>query len=135
MANATDLLRHQVIDHLIGVDTWIAPPSLYLGLCAPDPVPTSAVVGHEVSGAGYARRRLLLTRSGNVALNAMQLEFPPSTARWGSVSYGEVWIQPYGGPRLLWGELTDEQGNPAILIVDVNTVLRLPPGRFRVPVF
>lgn len=99
----SDYLEQQILDHLIGAATWTAPSSLYLALFTSDPGDDGS--GTEVSGSGYARQEMAMSRSGSVIDNDALESFAASGGNFGTVTHWGVFDAASGGNLLFHGAL------------------------------
>jgi hypothetical protein len=131
MANATDYLENQLVDHIFRTNTFSKPTALYVALFTAAPDDTGG--GTEVSGGGYARVQVGPSdtdwnatqggtsgaSSGTSGLtdNANDIVFPDPTADWGTIVAFAIFDAATGGNMLIWGNLATNQtvnnGNPA----------------------
>ena len=119
MANMSDYLETQLINHVFRTSSYTKPSTLAIALCtsAPTDSDTGSLTGKEVSNAGsYARVALnpldanwAATSGGNgTTSNVSTITFPTATADWGTVTHVAICdSSTYGGGNLLfWGPLT-----------------------------
>ena len=119
----SDYLEGKILDYVLRGQVFASPASVYLGLFTANP--TDANGGTEVSGGSYARKQL--TAAFDVAANrATQntaiIQFPTSTAVWGSVSHVGIFDAASGGHLLFHGEFADP------LQVDAGDVYKTEAG-------
>jgi hypothetical protein len=139
MSNASLGLEQQILQHTLGIAPMAATTQVYVALCQAAPAPTEATGGVEVSGGGYARQRAtfaLLASPPDMAANTISLEFPRTTADWGTLGYFELWPELTGGSRLYWGPLVDptDTATPLTLNVVLGDVVRVAAGALTVRV-
>jgi hypothetical protein len=80
--------KNKVIDHMFRAQAFTVPTTVYLALfTSATGLDTNSPTG-EVSGGTYARMACALdAASGGVTANTSQINFPTSTASWGTVTY------------------------------------------------
>jgi hypothetical protein len=86
MSEMSNYLENALINGTLRAISYTAPTTVYLALYLTDP--TDADVGTEVSGGSYVRQSITFgAPSGGVASNSVAIEFPQSTAAWGTIQY------------------------------------------------
>lgn len=99
----SNYLEQEILDHLIGAATWTAPSTLYLALFTSDPGEDAS--GTEVSGSGYSRQAMAMSRSGSVIDNDALESFTASGGNFGTVTHWAVFDAASGGNMLFYGSL------------------------------
>lgn len=94
MASKTHYLEKKVLDHVLGIATFVPAANLYLLLLTGDPT-KSGSFANEISAGGYAR--LLITGSMSAtdittgqSTNTAVLNIGPASADWGTVTHAAV---------------------------------------------
>lgn len=88
-------------EHLVGMSTYSAPSTMYLGLIS---------YGSELSGGGYGRQSVSFNVPQSidgvraVVRNKVKVQFPSPTANWGVVTGFGVYDAQNGGNTLFTGE-------------------------------
>lgn len=86
MSEFSNYLENAVIDAVLRNTSYTSPTTVYVSLYTTDP--TDADSGTEVSGGSYARTAVTFAAPSNgVTSNSADVEFPQSTASWGSVTH------------------------------------------------
>lgn len=106
------------------------PSKYYLGLSTTTPTIAGGNVTEPAANLGYARVELtsLGQPSSGVITNTQMIDFPESTASWGTVTHFVVYDAATGGNLLMFGALTDSQGHPAPRTVEIDTVMAVRSG-------
>lgn len=84
----SDYLANAVLQHLLGVQTFPMPTSLYLMALLGQP--TNGGVYEEVTGGGYTRvltNNLWGSAAGRLIENRADITFPAATGDWGTISH------------------------------------------------
>jgi hypothetical protein len=89
MAEFSDYLENQIINHILRNQAFTPPTTVYVALfTAVTGLEADAGVTGEVSGGAYARQVLALdAASGGVTANTSDITFPTATADWGLVTH------------------------------------------------
>lgn len=119
-----------VAGNLYGTKTTPAiPTKYYLGLSTTAPNTGGGNVT-EPSGGAYARVELssLSAPSNGEVSNAEQVNFPESTASWGTVTHFVVYDAASGGNLLCFGEL------PAQRVIESDTIMSIKSGYLKLSV-
>jgi hypothetical protein len=112
MANATDYLETNLVNHLFRTSSFTKPAGLFIALFTA--APNDAGGGTEVTGGGYARvsrapldANWAATAGGNgVTSNVATLDFGTASANWGTITHFAIMDASTGGNMLVWGALT-----------------------------
>lgn len=98
---------NKILEHMLGVQSWTAPESVWLALYTSDPGEDDT--GTEVTDAGYARQELSFANASNgrIATNA-GVTFGPFSGSV-TVSHWGIRDAESGGNLLVHGPLVDEQ--------------------------
>ena len=126
MANMTDYLEKELLDHTLNVAAF-AFPTLHLALFTADPT-DAGVLTNEVTNAGaYARVALAAkfsAASSEVSANTAEIAFTQATVSWGTVTYiGIMDSGTHGAGNMLYWGLLD-----ASRLVDAGTTFKIPIG-------
>lgn len=116
MANMSNFLENEILDHILSAATYTAPATVYFGLWTTtlDDTSTGATAG-EVSGGSYARVAVtnnatnFPAASGGVKSNGTAITFPTATASWGTVTHMAVLDAASNGNILFWVALGASQ--------------------------
>jgi len=100
MADLSNYLENELLDHCLGTGTFTMPSQLYVALYTS--APTDAGGGTEVSGGSYARQAVdFSAASGGSASPTADVEFPTATANWGTIVAVGLFDAATNG-NLLW---------------------------------
>lgn len=119
----TQYFLNIVAGNVYGTDTGITlPTQYYIGLSTTAPTVTGTNVS-EPSGAGYSRVELttLGKPSGGVVTNTASVDFPESTASWGTVTYFVIYDALTGGNLLQYGQLSTPRSIEPATIMSIPT--------------
>lgn len=119
----TQYFLNVVAGNVYGTETGIALPTQYfIGLSTTAPTVTGTNVS-EPSGAGYSRVELttLGKPSGGVVTNTASVDFPESTASWGTVTYFVIYDALTGGNLLQYGQLSTPRSIEPATIMSIPT--------------
>jgi len=104
VAEFSDYLENQIIDHMLRAVAFTPPATIYLALYTV--APTDAGGGTEVSGGAYARQSFTLTAaSAGASSNSADITFPTATADWGTVVACAILDAATAGNFLMWSNL------------------------------
>lgn len=131
----TDYLEDKILDHVFGGSAYTAPTTLYVGLHTS--ASSDSAAGTEVSGGSYARQTVTFTVSGTSpteATTGSAVEFPTSTATWGTVTYAGVYDALTGGNLLAYAELTDPSDFTTALpkTIASGDIFRISAGNLKI---
>jgi hypothetical protein len=118
----TNYLEESVMNHVFGASTYTK-PSLRVGLFTS--APGEAGGGTEVSGNGYARATATFTVTAGdptSAENSANIDFPPATGSWGTITHVAIFDAASGGNMLAFAALGTSRA------VTTDEVLRFTPG-------
>lgn len=113
MGALTDYLENELLDHVIGNESYTAPATLYVGLA--QSVADDGTITGEPSGNGYARVAVtnnatnFPAASGGSKTNGTEITFPEATGDWGTLSVWFIADAATGGNVLIYGDLTDSK--------------------------
>jgi hypothetical protein len=132
MANATDYLETNLVNHIFRTSSFSKPAGLFIALFTA--APNDAGGGTEVSGGGYARvsrapldANWAATSGGNgVTSNVAALDFGTASANWGTITHFAIMDASTGGNMLVWGALT------ASRTVNSGDAFQIPAGQLTV---
>ncbi len=119
--NTTHFLN-RIMGNLFKTQTSPAlPASYYLGLSTTAPTVAGGNVTEPASGKGYARVQLtgLTAPSNGVVKNGTALQFPESTASWGTITHYVVYDAATSGNLLFYGALSSSR------TVETDTILTI----------
>ena len=119
----TQYFLNIVAGNVYGTETGTALPARYfIGLSTTAPTVTGTNVS-EPSGAGYSRVELttLGKPSGGVVTNTASVDFPESTASWGTVTYFVIYDALTGGNLLQYGQLSTPRSIEPATIMSIPT--------------
>jgi hypothetical protein len=118
----SDYLEDKVLKHVFTNTSYTPATTLYVGLYTVAPSDTGG--GTQVSGGSYARAAVTFSVSGTTTLctNSAAIEFPTSTASWGTVVAVGVFDASTAGNLLAWADLTTSK------TIDTGDVFRIATG-------
>ncbi len=116
----SNFLETEILDHVFGGAAYTAPTTHYLALYTAAPGETGG--GTELSGNAYARQSVAFTTTGNTTSNTAAVEYPTSTASWGTVTHIGVFDALTGGNLMAYATLTVSK------TIDSGDVFRVPTG-------
>ena len=86
MAELSNYLENELIDHLLRNLAYTSPTTVYVALYTDDP--TDADAGTEVTGGSYARQSVAFgAPSDGAADNSSDITFPTASASWGTITH------------------------------------------------
>ena len=117
MANASNYLMDEVLDHTTDVGAWTAPTALYVALLksaaaasdTPAANPTKEIINQATAPGtnGYDREVITLgASSGGVSASTNTITFGPSTTGWSEATHYWICDAVTGGNILFQGALT-----------------------------
>ena len=119
MGTFGDYLEDEILDHIFGKGAY-TPPTIYVALSTADPGDDGSTMAEPSAGA-YARVQTSgsdwNTASGGATSNANAIEFPESTASWGTVTHFALYDAATDGNFLGYGTLTTARAITAAGIV------------------
>lgn len=118
----TQYFLNVVAGNVYGSDKAVALPTQYfIGLSTTAPTITGTNV-NEPSGAGYSRVELttLGKPSGGVVTNTVSVDFPESTASWGTVTHFVIYDALTNGNLLQYGQLSTPRS------IEPATIMSIP---------
>lgn len=99
MAEFTDFLENELLDHVFANAAYTAPATVYLALYTTNC--TDAARGTEVTGAGYARKPITFgTASAGTIANSALVSFAPTGGNYGTVVCTGIESAVSGGNQL-----------------------------------
>ena len=99
MAEMSNHLENELYDHVLRNAAYTSPTNIYVSLHTADP--TDAGTGTEVSGGSYARTAVTMGAPTNGSgTNSADVQFPQSTADWGTVTHIGIWDATTSGNML-----------------------------------
>ena len=124
MAQMSDYLKDQLVNHVFRATAYTNPTNVYVALYSSDP--TSADIGTELSGSGYARVSATfgspVAGSGTVQ-NDTDITFPSATADWSAITHIGIRDASTGGNLLSYKALTS-----SVTVLNTNN-FRIPTGQ------
>ena len=119
----TTLLENELLDHVFRNAAYTPPATVYIGLYTS--ATTGAGGGTEVTGGSYTRMAMAFDAAASSAIdNTAAVEFPTSTANWGTVTHTAVLDAATGGNMLAETALT------ASKVISTGDVFRFQAGEF-----
>ena len=118
----TQYFLNIVAGNVYSTDTGTALPTQYfIGLSTTAPTITGTNVS-EPAGSGYSRVKLtnLSKPSGGVVTNTASVDFPESTASWGTVTHFVIYDALTGGNLLQYGQLSTPRS------IEPATIMSIP---------
>ena len=95
----SNFLENELYDHVLRNAAYTSLTNLYVSLHTADP--TDAGTGTEVSGGSYARTAVTMGAPTNGSgTNSADVQFPQSTADWGTVTHIGIWDATTAGNML-----------------------------------
>lgn len=105
MADFSDYLENELLDHVFRNSAYTSPTTVYLGLYTA--APTDAGGGTEVSTGGYSRQAITFgAASGGAIANTAAVEFTASGANFGTILAVGIFDASTSGNLLAWNEIT-----------------------------
>ena len=127
MANASDYLEEQLLNHILENITFTSPTGVFLALSTADPLDSGAGIAEPV-GNGYARVNVVggftVSSPGGTASNTAAIEFPEASGSWGTITHWAIFDASSGGNMLFHGALT------ASVAIGGGVVARFIAGAF-----
>lgn len=121
MAELSNYLENQLLDHVLRNVSYTSPTTVYVGLYTSDPADDNS--GTEVSGGSYARQILsVTTASGGIVTSSADVTFPQATASWGTISHIGLLDAITSGNLLMHTALTTSK------TIDSGDVLKISTG-------
>ena len=127
----TTYFLNLIAGNVFGTKTSPAIPSAYyIGLSTTTPTVAGGNVTEPSSGAAYARVELtsLSQPSNGVVTNSSNVDFPESTASWGTVTHFVVYDAATSGNLLMFGALTTAR------TVEAETMITIKAGQLNLNV-
>lgn len=120
MADFSDFLENELLDHVFRNSAYTSPAAVYLALYTT--APTDSGGGTEVSTGGYSRQAITFgAASGGAIANTSAVEFTASGANFGTIVAVGIFDASTSGNLLAWNEIT------SVVINDGDT-LNFPIG-------
>lgn len=116
----TTYFLNLAMGNLFGTKTTPSiPTAYYLGLSSTAPTISGTGVTEPDSSTGYARAKLtqLSAPTSGIIKNGSAIQFPESTAAWGTMNYYVVYDSATGGNLLFYGQLSNSR------TIEINTAL------------
>jgi hypothetical protein len=121
MAELSNYLENQLLDHVLRNTSYTSPTTVYVGLYTSDPADDNS--GSEVSGGSYARQILsVTTATGGIVTSSADVTFPQATASWGTISHIGLLDALSSGNLLMHTALTTSKA------IDSGDVLKISTG-------
>lgn len=100
MADLSNYLENELLDHCLGTGSFTMPSQVYVALYTS--APTDSGGGTQVSGGSYARQAVDFgAASSGSASPTADVEFPTATANWGTIVAVGLFDASTSG-NLLW---------------------------------
>lgn len=111
MANLSDFLENNLINHLFRTASYSKPAGLHIALFTA--APNDAGGGTEVTGGSYARvarapgdaNWAATSGTNGQTSNVAAINFGTATANWGTITHIGIFDASTGGNLLFWGAL------------------------------
>lgn len=99
------------------------PSKYYIGLSTTTPTIAGGNITEPSASAGYARIELnsLGVPTNGVVKNSSDINWPQSTASWGTITHYVIWDSLTGGNALSYGPLTTPRAVEAATVMSVRT--------------
>lgn len=121
MAELSNYLENQLLDHVLRNVSYTSPTTVYVGLYTSDPGDDNS--GTEVSGGSYARQILsVTTASGGIVTSSADVTFPQATGSWGTISHIGLLDALTSGNLLMHTPLTTSRA------IETGDVLKISTG-------
>lgn len=110
MGSKADFLENEILDHVLGNESYSAPATVYIALYTATPSDSGG--GTEVTGGSYARKDMTNNAtnwpaaSGGAKSNGIDIVFDQATADWGTVVAFAIFDAVTAGNMLYWGDVT-----------------------------
>ncbi len=127
MAQMSDYLKDKLINHVFRATGYPVPTTVYVALYSTDP--TSADVGTELTGDGYARVSTTFdapVAGSGTSQNAADITFAAATANWVTMTHVGIRDALTGGNLLSYKALTTP-----VDVLDTNN-FRIPDEQLTV---
>ncbi len=120
MADFSDFLENELLDHVFRNSAYTPPAAVYLALYTA--APTDAGGGTEVSTGGYSRQAITFgAASGGAIANTSAVEFTASAANFGTIVAVGIFDASTSGNLLAWNEITS-------VVINEGDTLNFPIG-------
>lgn len=116
----SNYLETKVLAHVFSNTGYTSPTTVYVGLFTS--VPSETGGGVEVAGGAYVRKPGSFTTTGNQATTSVAIEWPTSTAAWGTITSIGIYDAASGGNLLAYANLS------ASKTIASGDVFRIPAG-------
>lgn len=104
MAEMTNYLENELVDHILRNLAYTSPTTVYIALHTASPTETGAV--GEVVGNGYARQACAFDApTDGVTQNTNVETFTASGGNWGTITHFSIWDAVSAGNALFWSIL------------------------------
>jgi hypothetical protein len=125
MAEFSNYLENNVLDHVLRNTSYTSPTTVYVGLFTSDP--TDAGSGTECTGSAYARQTLsVTTASGGIVTSSADVTFPQATGAWGTITHLGLLDALTSGNLLMHTPLTTSKS------IDNGDILKISSGNLTV---
>ena len=105
MAEISNFLENELIDHILRNAAYTSPTTVYVALYTSNP--TDADSGTEVATGSYARQSVAFSAPSNGATsNSSDITFPTATANWGTITHAAIHDASTSGNMLFHSALT-----------------------------
>ena len=121
MAELSDYLENNLLDHVLRNVSYTSPTTVYVGLYTSDPADDNS--GTEVSGGSYARQILsVTTATDGIVTSSADVTFPQATESWGTISHIGLLDAVSSGNLLMHTPLTTSK------TIDEGDIFKIPLG-------
>ena len=129
MADKSNYLESELINHIFRSGSFAKPAALYVALFTAAPDPETGAGGTEVSGGGYARVQVGPSdsawdapASGGDTANSAEVIFPTPSADLGLATHSAIFDAPTGGNMIYSRALVEPRS------LSTGTAVRFPAG-------
>lgn len=126
MADFSDYLENELLDHVFRNSSYTPPAAVYLALYTA--APSDAGGGTQVSGGGYARQAITFGAAASGAIaNTSAVSFTASGANFGTITHVGIFDASSAGNLLAWKAITsvvvNDGGTLTFPIGDIDVTL------------
>lgn len=120
MADFSNYLENELLDHVFAGASYSAPSDVFLALYTS--APTDAGGGTEVTGSGYARQDITFgTASSGTISNTVAVSFTASGGNFGTITAVGIFDASSSGNLLAWKTITS-------VVINNGDTLNFPIG-------
>ena len=121
MAELSNYLENNLLDHVLRGTSYTSPTTVFVGLYTSDPGDDNS--GAECTGGAYARQILsVTTTSGGIVTSSADVTFPQATDAWGAISHIGLLDAVTAGNLLMHTPLTTSRA------IETGDVLKISSG-------